>query len=496
MKKSSLSKIICLFFFVAVIISGCSFTGLDKYSQNLNEYNINLQFNDENKSLSGTQTVNYINSTDIVLTNVDFHLYPNAFKRQETTQKVVSDFNYDRAYPNGFDSGYIDIREVKVKNKDATYSFCESENSIISVELGEKLYPEERIEIKFSYEIKIPNIHHRFGYGDNTINIGNFYPIACIYEDGGFVHDGYHYNGDPFYSQMANYNVEITYPSKYEIGSSGECVKTEENAGCITKNFEAIVVRDFAFVLSEKFEVQKSKYEDTSIYYMFYKDEEPAKTLQLIEDALKTFNNLIGEYPYSTLTVVQSNFIHGGMEYSNIVLISDEVEITSEYYNVIVHEIAHQWFYNIIGNNEVSEAWLDEGLTEYVTAMFYDLNEGYGTTYDDIVANMLNSYLLFVDVYEDVFGGLDTSMNRSLQEFGSEYEYTYMVYVKSVLMLDTLRDVLGDANFCLGLKTYYENNKFKIATKEHFIRDFSKVSSTDIKGLVNSWVEGKVQIKN
>ena len=61
-------------------------------------------------------------------------------------------------------------------------------------------------------------------------------------------------------------------------------------------------------------------------------------------------------------------------------------------------------------------------------------------------------------------------MDRTLSEFGSEYEYTYMVYVKSVLMLDNLREVIGDANFCLGLKTYFENNKFKIAKKENFIK--------------------------
>ncbi|MGN1227098.1 MAG: M1 family metallopeptidase [Christensenellales bacterium] len=496
MKKSALSKIICLFFFVSIIVCGCSFSGLNKYNTNLTDYNIKLEFYDENKTISGEETVNYINSTDIVLNQVDFHLYPNAFKNQDGEHKTVSDFNFNRAYPNGFSSGYINIESVKIKNADATYNYVESENTILQVKLNDKLYPNERVEIFISFSIKVPNVNHRFGYGYNTVNLGNFYPIACIYENGGFVHDGYHYNGDPFYSEMANYNVEITFPQEYQIASTGECVNSCNRDNRTTNIYKAIVVRDFAIVLSNKFNIQKNVYNDIKIHYMYYNDDNPAKTLTLIEDALKTFNNLIGKYPYSTLTVVQSNFIQGGMEYPNLVLISDEVEIEHEYFNVIVHEIAHQWFYNIIGNNEVSEAWLDEGLTEYVTAMFYDLNEGYGTTYDEIVANMLNSYLLFVEVYEDVFGELDTSMNRRLDEFGSEYEYTYMVYVKSVLMLDDLRDLIGDANFCYGLKTYYENNKFKVATKEHFIRDFSKVSSMDIKGFVNSWVEGKVKIKN
>ncbi len=499
MKKSYLSKIVCLFFIVALVVCGCSFTGLNKYSKNLIEYSIKLHFNSEEKTLQGEQTVNYINTTDVALSQIDFHLYPNAFKNENGQQKVVSDYNYERAYPNGFDSGYIDINAVQLSNETATFSYAESENTILQVNLKDKLYPNERIKIKIDFTVKIPNINHRFGYGESTINIGNFYPIACVYEGGeggGFKHDGYHYNGDPFYSEMANYNVEITYPTNLKIGATGSCVSDKVEGNLCTKTYDAKVVRDFAIVLSDKFETQNVEYENVKILYMFYKDNEPDKTVNTIKDALRTFNNLIGTYPYETLTVVQSNFIQGGMEYPNIVLISDEVEVQSDYFNVIVHEIAHQWFYNIIGNDEVSEAWLDEGLTEYVTAMFYDLNEGYGATCDEVVASMLNSYLLFVDVYNDIFGNLDTSMDRSLSEFGSEYEYTYMVYIKSVLMLDNLREVIGDANFCLGLKTYFENNKFKIAKKENFIRDFNKASNQDIKGLINSWIEGKVEIKN
>jgi len=56
----------------------------------------------------------------------------------------------------------------------------------------------------------LPNINHRFGYGDNTVNFGNFYPVACVYENGkGFIQDLYHSNGDPFYSECSNYEVEI-----------------------------------------------------------------------------------------------------------------------------------------------------------------------------------------------------------------------------------------------------------------------------------------------
>lgn len=492
--KKSITKLLCLFLFFSVIMVGCSYTGLYKYSKKINEYSLNITLNESEHTLVGEEKISYINNSEVVLTNVDFHLYPNAFKEQDSIEKPISEFNYNKAYPNGFDSGYIDIEEVKIKNEKANYELLETSKTILKVNLKEKLYPSQRVDIHIKFNVKIPNVNHRFGYGASTINLGNFYPIVCKYENGGFVHDGYHYNGDPFYSEMANYDVKITYPKNLKMASTGECKSKSSSGENITENIKAKVVRDFAFVFSDKFKILDREYKNTKIYYMYYYDSEPNNTLDLIYDTLETFNNLIGNYPYSTLTVVQCNFVHGGMEFPNLALVSDEIE-GDDYANVVVHEIAHQWFYNIIGNDEVKEAWLDEGLTEYSTLMFFELNPKYGISYDELFTNMQNSYLLFVDVYEDVFGKLDTSMNRSLYDFSSEFEYTYLVYVKPVLMLDNLREMIGDASFCLGLKTYYENNKFGIATKDKFIRDFGKVTHIDIKGIVNSWVNGTVEIK-
>ena len=79
--------------------------------------------------------------------------------------------------------------------------------------------------------------------------------------------------------------------------------------------------------------------------------------------AVKAFSDMIGPYPYPTLSVVQTDFFIGGMEYPNIVLIDqsmyDESEAGMLEY-VIVHEVGHQWFYGVVGNDQVMEPWLDE----------------------------------------------------------------------------------------------------------------------------------------
>ena len=116
------------------------------------------------------------------------------------------------------------------------------------------------------YYIKLPNCEHRFGYGDDTINLANFYPIACVYENGGFVTNPYNANGDPFYSDMANYNVNLTLDSMLTVAGTGEQYELSQKSGKTTTQFKVKVVRDFACVISEKFEV-KTNDPDVKFYH-------------------------------------------------------------------------------------------------------------------------------------------------------------------------------------------------------------------------------------
>lgn len=491
-----MKKVFILILSLTFVLAGCSKNELDKHSKNLTNYTLNLVYNDDTKTLEGSQIVEYVNNTEEgVFEQLFFHLYPNAFS--QNNNKTVSKYAFDRAYPNGFSAGGINIYNVKVKGKDVIYAFSGEDSDILIVPLSDKLYPNEKVKIEMEYSVTIPNVNHRFGYGANTINLGNFYPIACVYENGEFKQDDYTYNGDPFYSDMANYEVSVTYPSDMQIGASGDLIDYKEDSSLKTSVFKTKVVRDFAFVLSNKFNQIEAEVDGTMVKYLYYDDEWATESLKAGTDSIHTFNNLFGVYPYKTYTIVQANFLHGGMEYPNLVLISDEVTKKEDYINVIVHETAHQWFYAMVGNNEVSEAYLDEGLTEYATIMFYELNPSYNVNAKDVVNSMLSSYLIFVDVYSDVFGQeFNTSMKRELKDFKSEPEYTYLVYVKGVLLLDNLRNIVGDSAFCLGLKTYFETNKYKTANTDAFINAMSNSAKKDLTGVINSWLNGDVEIVN
>lgn len=511
--KKILSRImlaLCAVSIIALIIvlfSGCT-SNTKSISENLTKYNLNLEFFDESKTLSGTESFVYINPTDTTLDYVMFHLYPNAF-REGAKISPVSLTNEHKAYPNGKSYGKIDITEVKVSGMNCTlklsdqddvynpnYQITGEDENILKINLPNELFPNEKVEIEIGFNITLPNVYHRFGYGEDTVNLGNFYPIACVYENGEFQTDLYHYNGDPFYSEMANYEVSICYPTTYKLATSGQILETITGENNNTSKMTANSVRDFAMVLSEKFNVISNACDDTQVFYYYFSDPNPEKSLEIALKSVKTFNELIGKYPYSTLSVVEANFVHGGMEYPNLIYISNDIKDHLTYEQVIVHETAHQWWYNLVGNSEYDHAWLDEGLTEYTTALFYEINSEYGISKDQIIKNAYSNYQLFVEVYGGVYGEIDTSMNRPLNEYPTEPEYVYLTYVKGMLLFDTLREILGKEKFEKCLKEYFEENKFKIAKPEDMISSFEKASNIKLENIFNAWTQGKVVILN
>ena len=474
------------------LISGCKDNSIIKASKNLSTYSIDIVYN-EDHTLTCSQTVDYRNNSDTSLQNIMFHLYPRSF-RQGAKSSVVSSLNYNKCYYNGASFGDIVINKISVNNQETDIEIVGNDEDIANVNLDTSLAPNDKVSIYFEYIVTIPNINHRFGYGQDTINLANFYPIACVYQDGEFVIDSYHYNGDPFFSEVSNYNVNITAPSNLVLASTGNIQNQETQNNQTTYNIKALTVRDFALVLSDKFSVVSDKVNNTTINYYYFKNQYPNEAIQASVDAVTTFNELFGEYPYETLNVVETNFVHGGMEYPNLVMISDMVDVQSDYINVIIHEIAHQWWYGMVGNDEYTYPWLDEALTEYSCLLFYDNNSGYNLTHSEMLRTSKENYSLFVSVYQDVLGDLDTSM-RAVDEYDTEPEYTYCTYVKGVLMYESLYQLIGEKDFISGLKNYFNDNKYTNVIPSDIIRAFEKACGNELDNFFSSWIDGKVVIR-
>ena len=345
--------------------------------KNLNKYIMDVIFDDESKRLMCNQNVEYVNNTNIALDKIYFHIYPNAFSKKEFAPFEKDEMN--QAYPNGFNEGYIDIKNVLNNNNKLEYEIKGEKNDLLEVKIGRQLKPGEKISIDMKFNVKIPNSEGRFGYGENTINITNWFPIACVHDDRGWNLKSYEAIGDPFYSDTSNFYVKLLIPRKYKVGCTGNIISEKSDSEKVLYEIQAKKVRDFAFILSDKFKIKKDTYKGVNINTYNLNEKLSTEVTKIAKDSISIFSNLFGEYPYDTYSVIASDFYIGGMEYPTLVMIDQSLynekdKFLLEY--VIAHETAHQWWYSVIGNDEISEPWLDEALTEYSTVLYFE--EKYG----------------------------------------------------------------------------------------------------------------------
>lgn len=483
-----MKKIIVLFFVACLCISGVACTlNVEKNSENLTSYTATLTYNHEKHTLQGEMVVDYINTSNSALREIKFNLYANAF-REGSQQSVISLSKYNECYYNGESFGGIEI----LSTGKLEHSVCGNDQNILNITLDNPLQPTKRTEVCIDFCITLPNISHRFGYGENTINFGNFLPTACVYENGQWQEIMYHSNGDPFYSEVANYYVTVSYPERFVLASTGECLSTEISGEITTKALKALSVRDFAMVISENLSLISGEADGVKINYYYNNDPNFTTSLETATRAVKTFNSLFGKYPYSELNVIEADFCIGGMEFPNLVLISNAISDYDTYQMVIVHEISHQWWYGLVGNNQSQFAWLDEGLAEFSTALFYEKNAGYNLTYEKIISNANTNMQVFQTIYTGVLGEIDLSMNKSLSNFENENHYIFTTYVQGLLMFDALKDLISEKVVIKCLKNYLTEYAFKVVTPADLIASFQKTTSLNLEPFFNSWIQGKV----
>ena len=486
-----LKKVSCLFFTILIIFS---ISACENNKVNLNElscYEINAVFNDEDMSLTGDMNFEYYNNTGKEINNLQFNLFGNAYREDAKIQPVSENYK-TIAYPNGNSYGQIDIKSVTENDSPLNYSICGCDNNILDVSLSQGIFPSEKVNINIDYVLMLARVMHRTGYNDKTINLGNFFPILCVNTNEGYYECPYYSSGDPFYSDCANFNVNLKVKKCYLAATSGECQGVSEEGDYNNYLLSVKGVRDFAMVLSKDFCIKTENVLNTTIYYYYYDDENADNSLKVAVESFKLFNEKFGEYPYKTLSVVQTGFCFGGMEYPCLTMISDNLTVKQNI-ETIVHENAHQWWYGLVGNNESLNSWMDEGLAEFSTVLFFENYEEYEISSKQLLSSAITSYKMYYDIYSQLFGTVDTSMNRKLNEYSSEYEYVNIAYNKSLLMFDNLRISIGNKKFYNGLNKYFEAYKYKNAEPENLIGCFEKIGA-DTNEYFNTWIDGKVLI--
>lgn len=337
--KNKYVKIVSLILVLIIILSLFSSC---KEKISIPKYTLDISFDDKEYSITCVEKVEYINNTDEVLDKICFNTFGNAY-REQAKYRPISEERVYSAYPKGKNYGNIDIKKVSINKVDAKFVLGGVDCNFLTINLTEPLNCGERVVVEIEFTEKLALVRHRLGYTEKAVTLGNFFPILAVFENGSFVECPYYNKGDPFYSEVANFIVSIKYPSSYVISSSGQNVSFEKGEDFSTLLTKASNMRDFAITLSKDYKVITEKVGKCEVSYYYYLDDSPETSFLAAKEALITFNKLFGDYPYPTLSISQTNFIHGGMEYPALVYISDNLT-KEQQIEVIAHEISHQWW--------------------------------------------------------------------------------------------------------------------------------------------------------
>ncbi|WP_171016811.1 M1 family metallopeptidase [Pseudalkalibacillus caeni] len=415
-------------------------------------YTMDVSYDSENHHVSGTMNVTFKNNIMDNLENLYFNLWGNA----ETFAE------------NG---GGMDVANIKVNGKKAEYEMNGTSLHISGLSLKEN----KPVNVEMDFEVNLPEQQDRFGWYKDTVSMGNWFPILSVYDDEGWNVDPYYPYGEAFYSVSGSYDVTVTTEKEQVIAATGtEIGQPTVHGDLATHRYKAFNVRDFAMEMNPNYHVISTKVNNVDVN-VYYSDEHAKYADALLEsgaESIQLFSEKFGKYPWPELDVVTMEGWFGGMEYPQLVMISFSGERSLEWTkSVNAHEIGHQWFYGIIGDNEYDEPWLDESFASFAASL-YD--------------GELDS--LEVPPVPDEYYHLSSPVSdftARASEGGINYYY-WMIYGYGSSTLNDLRQELGDSVFYEAMRSYFKEQKFGVSSTEEFISAMERSSGMDLSEFFNS----------
>ncbi len=438
-------------------------------------YSIDAELDTQKNIISGNETIQITNRTGQTLSELYFHVYPNAFKRnsnsqyQRDLQSIAGIRDLNRIYANPNDDAFIQILSITSDSRSLDFSV---QDTLLKVRLPEPLVNDAEIKltIEFIYDLmEVPfegrmaaALAIRSGHRNGVYTISLWYPKLAVYDEAGWHLEPYSYIGE-FYGDFADYLVELTVPTSFQVGATG---KLEfEVAGSLKKtlSFFAEDVHDFAWVASARYQVKELEWEGITVRAL-YLDQFALAERGLT--ALQFYSEQFGPYAYSVFTIAQVE-AGGGMEYPAIIMIGFGSD------REIAHEVAHQWWYAAVGNDEFNEAWLDEGFATYSEERYLMERLGYAEDF-------ARSSLRYHEPGEIVL--------QPASEYTSLSNYAAAVYTKGSGILWMLRGLVGKERFEQLLREYYARFQFQNVTTSDFTLLAEEVSQQELDWFFDQWL--------
>ena len=438
--------------------------------------------------VSGTVAMDFVNAGDEPLDAVYFRLYANDARYAE---------------------GAMQMRQVTVDGRPAETVLSQAD-TVVEVPLPSALGPGERVAIDYLFRTAVPTApaqsYGLFSYQPEggTLVLAHWMPsLAGRDATGEWNLEMPSTFGDVIFSNTALFEAEIMAPEDLVLVSTGTAETGAANDGTILHRIVTGPVRDLTMVLDDDYEVATVEVDGTRVQ-SFYNPEH-ARGGELVLEygarSLTLYNELFGPYPYEEMDLVDLTVRNGaaGVEFPQLMFIGgsyydqerdfpDEPPTVDDpptfLETIVVHEVAHQWFFGLVGNDQYDHAFIDEGLAnDMSTDVFYTAAYGPEVGATERVRQLEGPYL------DRLFGAGDVIVDQPTDTFPSEGAYVVAVYSKAALGFQALRSEIGDDAFFAALARYVAEYRFEVATPEDLLAAFEAESGQQLDELWRHWFE-------
>ncbi len=486
-------------------------------SPRIANYNIDVQLDTEKNMLKGQEVLIWYNKTSDTITELQFHLYLNAFRNNRSTfvEESVDRIRIGRIYNNGW--GFTEVNQIVLGygrdlNSSIQYSrpndaeekmsnpedltdrmeFIqpddenEYDKTVFRLPLPKPLPPGEFVTVNIDFTAKLPAPLARTGAKEEFFFIAQWFPKIGVYIDGKWNTHQYHSNSD-FFADFGVYNVYMTVPEDNIVGATGIEVDVKKNDdGTSTHFYHAEDVHDFAWTTSPEYIEFIGKVQDVDIRVLMQPDHayQGQRYLDAAITTIEYHQNWYGDYPFPNLTVVDPRrgaAGTGAMQYPTLITNVTRYgnpEGNRQVERSIIHEFGHNYWYHLLASNEFEESWLDEGISSYTEILI--MEDKYGPNGDiiDLFGIKINDIQTQRAQY-NFFSDLDPIIRRSW-EYYSRNSNGANSFAKPGLVLITLQNYLGKDIMFKVMRTYVERWRFKHPKTQDFIDVANDVSGQDL----------------
>jgi hypothetical protein len=509
------------------------------YWQQEVNYTIAAILNDKEHSIKANMHFEYINHSPDTLQFIWLHIWPNAYKNNETAlyKQVGADKEGKKRLKAFKEKGFIDSMSFTINGKPAAVQPHPQHIDIIKLPLEEALLPGGKITVATPFYVKLPGYFSRLGHSDNYYMISQWYPKPAVYDAKGWHEMPYLDQGE-FYSEFGSFDVSITLPSAYIVAATGNLQNSTELAAykttgaanrkmydqsiagiteaesiknilkkikpervnitdaSVTKTlqFTEKKIHDFAWFASKDFVVQYDTLRLASgviteafAFHDVKSGDQWYNASNFVEDAVLKYSNWLGEYPYATVKAVEGpkNQSSGGMEYPTVTMITSPDADQKRLDAVITHEVGHNWLYGILASNERDFPWMDEGINTYLQFRYeaekYRANSIFGNAIpEELKKNSSDEFLAIIYNIMNQQIPMEEPIGTNSVDFSSKENYGTVVYIKTAVWMYTLEIVIGRQKTDDALRAYFDQWKFKHPYPEDFQKTVTETANYNL----------------